>query len=267
MLKTRPTTAALAWSVPIAALVTIASGVGLTVPAVYAQETVNWTLQAKGQDIGNLVAVVVLLASAILHRRGTPRAGLIWLGTLLYLVYAYLVYAMAVHFNGLFLVYVAVLGLSGYAIIHCIGGLRRTETGFPDGGRRRLAAWTLLGTGVLFALRWLSELVPALASGGAPASLGEAGLVVNPIHVIDLSMVLPAFIVTGALAVRDRAAGLFWLGPWLAFSVLMGSSIVAAMVLIATAGFPGTLPPAVMVSVIVILSAVALVRYLPRRAR
>ena len=33
----------------------------------------------------------------------------IWLGTLLYLIYAYLVYAMAVHLNALFLVYVAVL--------------------------------------------------------------------------------------------------------------------------------------------------------------
>ncbi|MBB1508303.1 hypothetical protein [Tessaracoccus sp. MC1756] len=261
MSTTRTSNSALTWSLPIAVLVTMASVVGLMVPAVYAQETANWTLQAKGQDIGNLIAVVVLLLSAREYRRGSTRAGLVWLGTVLYLIYAYVVYAMAVHFNGLFLVYVAVLGLCVYAVVYSIDGLRGHDIAFPDGGRR-LAAWTLLGTGVLFAVLWLSELIPALVFGQVPGSLVEAGLWVNPIHVIDLAMVLPAFIIAGALAPRGRRSGLFWLAPWLAFSVLMGTSIVAAMLLIATAGFDGTLPPTVMVSVVVILSAVALVRYL-----
>ena len=75
--------------------------------------------------------------------------------------------------------------------------------------------------GVLFAALWLSELVPALVTGRTPASLTEAGLWVNPIHVIDLALVLPAFIVTGIAAVRRQGTGRFWLGPWLAFSVLM----------------------------------------------
>lgn len=247
-------------------LVTVASIAGLTVPAVYGLETVNWTLQAKGQDIGNLVAVLVLLVSAQRFRRGSLRAGLIWLGTLLYLVYAYLVYSMAVHFNGLFLVYVAALGLSLYAIVFSIGNLRGRQATFPGGGRRRFAAWTLVATGALFGLLWLSELIPALLAAETPASLQEAGLWVNPIHVIDLSMVLPAFILTGAAALRGRRYGLLWLAPWLVFSVLMGSSIVAAMILIAGAGFTGTLPPAVMVSLVVAVSAVAVWRYLARAA-
>ena len=66
----------------------------------------------------------------------------------------------------------------------------------------------------------------------------------------------------GVAALQGRRHGLFWLAPWLAFSVLMGASIVAAMLLIAAAGYPGTLPPTLMVSIVVAASAVALWRYL-----
>ena len=262
MITQRPPLPVLAWSVVISILVTVASVSGLLLPWVYAQETANWALQARGQDVGNLLAVVALIASAVRFRAGCLRAGLVWLGTLLYLIYAYIVYAMAVHLNALFLVYVAVLGLSTYAVAFTAPGLIARDTSFPDGGRRTLGAWTMIGTGTLFALLWLSELVPALLTGEVPASLAEAGLWVNPIHVIDLAVVLPGFILAGVAALQGRLHGLFWLAPWLAFSVLMGASIVAAMLLIAAAGYPGTLPPTVMVSIVVAASAVALWLYL-----
>ena len=169
---------------------------------------------------------------------------------------------MAVHLNALFLVYVAVLGLSTYAVAFTAPALIAGDRSFPEGGRRSLAAWTLIGTGALFAVLWLSELVPALLAGQVPASLAEADLGVNPIHVIDLAVVLPGFILAGVASLQGRRHGLFWLAPWLAFSVLMGASIVAAMLLIAAAGYPGTLPPTVMVCAVVAASAIALWRSL-----
>ena len=252
------------WSLLVAVLVVVASVSGLTDPDVYAQETANWTTQAKGQDLGNLLAVVVLLVSADRYRRGSARAGLVWLGTLLYLVYAFIVYAVAVHLNGLFLVYVAVLGLSAWAVIFHHGALRRAALTFPSGGIRRTASAVIVTVGLLFTGMWLGELVPALLSGEVPASLVEAGLWVNPIHVIDLSMVLPAFVLTGVAAWRGRGWGLFWLGPWLVFSALMGASIVAAMLLMAGGGGQGTLPPTVLVSVVVLASLAAAAAHLRR---
>ena len=164
-------------------------------------------------------------------QRGSQRAGLVWLGTLLYLVYAFVVYAVAVHFNYLFLVYVAALGLSAWAVILHANRLRGADMQYPPGRPLKVAAGVIIGIGVLFAGLWLSELVPALISGKVPVSLTEAGLWVNPIHVIDLSVVLPGFIVAGVAALQRREHGLFWLAPWLVFSALMGSSIIAAMVL------------------------------------
>ncbi|KAB7745460.1 hypothetical protein GA707_05910 [Nostocoides sp. F2B08] len=250
------------WSVVLSVLVTISSLAGLLDSRVYDRETENWTIQAWGQDLGNLVAVVVLLIAAVRYRSGSHRAGLVWLGTLMYLIYAFIVYAMAVHLNYLFLVYVAVLGLSAWAVIFHVSDVRDRTTAYPPGRPRTVAAWVLILTGVLFAALWLGELVPALVTGSVPAGLTEAGLIVNPIHVIDLSVVLPGFIISGVAALQNRDYGLFWVAPWLTFSVLMGTSIVAAMTLMLVSGVGDSLPPAVLVSLIVVASLVALAGYL-----
>lgn len=250
------------WSVVLAVLVVVSSLAGLLDPRVYEQETENWTIQARGQDLGNLLAMVVLLLAALRYRSGSQRAGLVWLGTLMYLIYAFIVYAMAVHLNYLFLVYVAVLGLSAWAVIFHVSDLRGRTTAYPLGRPRSGAAWVLIVTGVLFAALWLSDLVPALLTGAAPAGLTEAGLIVNPIHVIDLSVVLPGFVIAGVAALQERDHGLFWLAPWLTFSVLMGTSIVAAMALMLASGDGNALPPAVLVSLIVVASLVVVRAYL-----
>ncbi|MFP5415481.1 MAG: hypothetical protein ACLGHZ_01170 [Actinomycetes bacterium] len=261
MASHRPPDPVLAWTTVIVPLVLFASVVGLVDPRPYAQETLNWALQARGQDLGNLIAVAVLVMAALRHRRGSVAAGLVWVGTLLYLVYAYLVYAFAVHLNALFLVYVAVLGLSAWALLFTVPRLRAPVADFPVGPPVRAAGVTLIATGVLFATLWLSELVPALLSGTVPPSLTEAGLIVNPIHAIDLSMVLPGFVIAGTAALSGRRHGLFWTAPWLCFSALMGTSIVAAMILLWASGFPNTLPPTIMVGVIVIVSTAVLGRF------
>lgn len=251
----------MAWSVVISLLVVLSSVAGLADPRVYGQETENWATQARGQDLGNLLAVVVLVVAALRYLKGSRRSGLVWIGALLYLVYAFVIYAMAVHLNYLFLVYVAVVGLSAWGVIFHVNDVRREGIRYPQGRSRMVAALVIIATGVMFAGLWLGELVPALLMGTVPASITDAGLWVNPIHVIDLSMVLPGFIISGVAALNGREHGLFWLAPWLVFSVLMGSSIIAAMVLMTVAGDTDTVPAMVMVSVVVAASLLALRGY------
>ena len=188
------------------------------------------------------------------------------MGTLLYLVYAYVLYAMAVHFNQLFLLYVAALGLSAYAVMFSLDRLRAADLVFAAPGASRLAGYTSITIGVVFAGLWLSELVPATLSDEVPQSVADAGLWVNPVHVIDLALLLPAMVIAGILTLQGREAGLFFVGPLLVFSVLMGTSIVATMVLMALAGTGNTLVPLVMVSLVALASAGAAWRHLQRYA-
>lgn len=242
-------------SLAIAGLVAMASLLGLFADWPYQFETENWALQAQGQDVGNLLAVVVLLVATIRMRAGSVRAAQVWVGAQFYLLYAYLVYAFALHLGRLFLVYVAVLSLIAFSLIAALPAALRV----PTTGRvraRRFGGAVLIGTGALFALLWLSELVPALVSGEVPASLELAGLIVNPVHVIDLSVVLPGMIVVGVLGIRGTPTGALTL-PLLVFSTLMGLSIVAAMILITAAGPVGSVIPAILVGVVVAVSLAA----------
>jgi hypothetical protein len=250
-------------SLGIAVLVTLASLLGLLASWPYKEETENWVLQARGQDLGNLLAVVALIVGAVRMRAGSLGATQLCVGTLFYLLYAYTVYAFAVHFGRLFLVYVAILGLVFYTLIAALPTSARSSE-YPRGAVRVFAAWVLIGTGVLFALLWLSELIPATVSGQAPPSQEVAGLIVNPIHVIDLSVVLPGMIIIGILALRGKQTGLFLAVPALVFSVLMGSSIIAAMILIVMSGDTSGLVPMVMVFVVVGASLAAAIAYARR---
>lgn len=245
----------------IAVLVTFASLLGLFTSSPYVLETENWRLQAQGQDIGNLIGVVVLVTSILLARKGSFRAYLVWLGTLFYLLYAYIIYAVAVHFNSLFLIYVSVLGLTLFTLIFV---LAREQATFEASKVKavKLASYTLIAIGVLFGLLWLSEIIPALISGDVPRSTQDAGLWVNPVYVIDLSTVVPGLLITGYLALKNKRTGKLFLAPWLVFSALMGSSIVAAMLLMLTKGYASIIPPMVMVSAVVLASTVAAAKYL-----
>jgi hypothetical protein len=90
-------------SVIDALLVLLASVAGIFLKGIYARETPSGALQAIGQDIVNLAAVVVLCSAAYFVSKGSVKAFLVWSGVLLYLLYGYSIYAFDIHFNRLFL--------------------------------------------------------------------------------------------------------------------------------------------------------------------
>jgi hypothetical protein len=105
-------------TLPIAFLAMTGSVLSLVFQeAIYGRETSDWAAQSVGQDFANLLAFPVLLGAAFFAARGSMRAHLIWIGLLIYSAYTYAIYAFALHFGPLFLVWVAVFGLSVYALI------------------------------------------------------------------------------------------------------------------------------------------------------
>lgn len=250
-------------SIITAILVAIASILGIFNPLTYSKETANWALQAVGQDIGNLLAIPALVISTFFLTKNSVKAFSIWLGTFLYFIYAYMVYAFFVHFNYLFLVYVAVLGLSFYTII---GGMLEQNlqnlTKALSVKKTKPASILLILIGALFGFLWISELAPALLSGEIPQSLVTAGLWVNPIHVIDLAFVLPGMILTGIFLLKKNPIGFLFAPALVTFSVLMGSSIVANMVLELSKGNMSAIVPFIIVGIIVIVSMVVLILHL-----
>jgi len=199
------------------------------VAGTYARDTANWAQQARAQDVADLVAVCSLAVSAYLASRRSVRGFLTWAGGILFLIYTFAIYAFASTFNGLFLVYVAVLGLATYTFI---GGVLRLDfEAFgklsPIGHRARAPLGVLLiALALIFAILWLSQDVPAIITGTVPSSVTQAGLLSNPIHVLDLALYLPAIFMSGLSLLRNRALGQVFSLPLLVFSMLEGLGIL-----------------------------------------
>lgn len=228
-----------ALSLIAAFLMAVASAAGIYRPDVDANETASWAAQGVGQDIVNLFVVSpALLASAYFVARGSVRALLVWLGLLIYVIYSYLLYSFFVHFNRLFLVYVSVLGLAFWAFVGAASSLSfdRLSSVFDRERKYPGQVLYLLVSGLLFAALWLSDIVPALASGSTPCDLTEVGLPVNPVHVLDLAFVLPAMIVTSVLLWKRNVFGLFFAVPLMVFAAAMGAAIIGMSIVMRTRG-------------------------------
>jgi hypothetical protein len=258
----RPVGLLLSLSVPIAGLAIAASLAGVLSGTTYAAEASNWAAQAVGQDtINATLAYPALLVLAWLAGRGSLRAYLAWLGLLGYSAYSYLLYAGFLHFSGWFLLYVAVLGLSVFALIGGLAALNSDSVAAAFSARTpaRLAGGLLVGLGVLFALLWLSEIVPAAIAGAALPSAVEAGLTTNPVYLLDLAIFLPAMVLVGLLLIRRRPLGFTMAVPLYVWGAVMGIAVLAMFVSMAAHGEAFAVPPVVMMGVTAaIKSAMAL---------
>jgi hypothetical protein len=266
--RTRPAARpefALVAAFPLAGLVAVASLGGLLGPATYARETANWTAQAIAQDWVNLVLLApTLVVTALLALRGSRGGRLLLGGALIYATYTFFIYAFAVHFNALFLVYCAALGLAFYALAALTAGLLGEDVARWFDGRapRRLLGWCLIVLGAVFYALWLAEDVPAIVRGTVPASTAEGGFFTNPVHVLDLALLLPAFLAGGVALLRGRPLG-YALGPMVfTFNVLMGTTIAVIFLFLRARGLGGDLGLVAAFALVVVASLAVLAAFL-----
>ena len=178
-------------------------------------------------------------------------------GAYAYTVYEMLIYAFAVHFNALFLVYCATLGTAGFALVAAVIDLRHGRV-HPDRRGSHIAGALLIALGVAFGAMWLAEDVPATLRNAPPQSLVDSGLFTNPVHVIDLAFVLPLHVIVGVWLWQRRSAGELLAPIVLAFGVVMAASIGAMMV-------PAAIPVTIGMFVVAATTAAVLVRLFQRK--
>ena len=250
-------------SVIDALLVLIASASGIFSKSIYARETPSWAVQGIGQDIANLVAVVVLFIAVYFVNKESFKAILVWSGVQLYLIYAYVIYAFDVHFNSLFLVYVAILGLSMYALVGSVIHLHldRLQAYFSANTKARPVSVFLLVLGILFYFLRLSEDLPALVAGKIPQSITQAYLPTNPVHVLDVGLYLPAMIITALLLWRRKLLGYLLAGPFLVFSILTATAILAIFLVMSMKGMQTSFGIEAIFAIIILVGLVLSVLY------
>jgi hypothetical protein len=191
----------------------------------------------------------------VVAARGSLRAYLGWTGCLAFTAYNYAIYAFSVRFGPLFLVWVAVLGLSVFALVGGLATLQAATVRTRFAARAMpLAAWFLIAVAVSFALLWLSEIVPDLLAGGPSRSATMWEVPTNPVHVLDLALFLPAVVTSGVMLLRRHPFGYATVVGQL---VLLGLTCLPILVTPFVAASRGHEPGwAVMVPIGVVLVAV-----------
>ena len=252
-------------SLPIAILATIVSYAGLFIPDTYARETANWAAQAVAQDIIDLFLIIpFLLITSWLAFKKSRIALLLWSGVLIYLIYTFVLYCFAVHFNQLFIVYCLVLGLSFYAFLYFF--LSQIKDPIASWFSEKVPVKTvgiyLIILSCLFYLLWLSEIIPAIFRNATPATIIETGLLVNPIHALDLSVVLPGFMIIGILLLKKNPLGLLLAPAVLTFCILMDITIGTLMIVMNMRGIETDLSLTVIMGLLAVITLILLVWFL-----
>jgi hypothetical protein len=218
---------------PIGLLIMISSCFGILHPSIYSKETTDWYAQTVGQDFSNLFIVVPLLfISAFFASKGSRIGTIIWLGTMITNVYSFVIYAFALHFNFLFHVYCAILGLSLYSVLYFFN--RNKDVPFKSWFKSSIPIKSvsifLIVLSSLFALLWLSDSLPAALMNRTPDSITKAGLLTNPVQVLDFSFYLPLMIFAGVLLIKKRSIGYLLAPTMILFAALTALNIISLMI-------------------------------------
>ncbi|MFP5218150.1 MAG: hypothetical protein ACLGIG_00220 [Actinomycetes bacterium] len=229
---------------------------------------------ARGTALVLLLATVPLVLVAMrMTARGSARALVVWLGALAHVLYQALMFSLATPLNSLFLLYVAMLGLSLWSagVLVVRTDVRALASRF-DGPPVRLVAGVLATVAVLNALAWLGRIVPTIGSDDPTSILDGSGLTTNPVILQDLALWVPLAVVAAVWLWRRAAPGFLAAGALLVFWTLEGVT-VATDQLFGHAADPSTewATPAAAVlfavlAVVTLVPAVLHVRALDRRS-
>jgi multisubunit Na+/H+ antiporter MnhF subunit len=210
-----------------AVLALVAASWGVVSPTIYARVVApNLRPDALAQDIISVIAAIVLLGLATRQRSGRIRHQIVAIGLLGYLFYSYGIYVIERAYNGFYLVYLAIFALAFWSLIVAGASLRReilARTSLPRSTRLVSASGAILQPTIFYPL-WIGMLLPLMSSGEKIDSLYS-------IVILDLCFIMPAFLVLGVMAYRNRSLGLmllpamFILGFTLIFSLAIAELV------------------------------------------
>jgi hypothetical protein len=227
-------------SITIAVFATFASAGGLLLNGLY-RDNLFVTSAWKGNDVVTLLLAVPLLVMAMIYSKsGSRKASLIWMGVLDYMLYNYAFYLFGAAFNWFFLLYVALLGLSIFALI--FGLIHLDLNGIIGQIRERMpvgwiAAYMLfVATGL--SLIYIAQSLGFIFTGEVPAIVTNTGHPTNVVFALDLTLLVP-FLVLGAIwLIRRKPWGFVLAGILTIKGPLYTIVLTAGSLWAANAGVP-----------------------------
>lgn len=222
---------------------------------VYRHMSANVAPQGIAQDYVTLFMAIPLLISGMLWAgKGSLRGRFLLAGTLGYFLASYLFYLVMGMYNFLFLVYVALTGLSFFAFALALYSFepKTLAVRFNEGTPVRFSGIFLIANGVAIGLMWLGIVVPPLLDGTVvpPQVEHYTTLIVQG---LDLAILLPLSVVSGIAFMRKRPLGYLLAPTYFVFLSILMTALVAKIIAMGVLG-QNVMPAAVIIPAITAVS-------------
>ncbi len=208
---------------------------------IYRYDTLLIGAGLRGTDVVTLLVGLPLLIWAIMsYQRGSLRGGMLLSGALSYFLYNAASLALGAAYNSLFLLYIAGFSAGLFAfglVLTAIEDKRLVENVSSRMAHRGIAIF-LIVAGVVTALIWLIDIVPALLQGDVPATLGSYTTIIT--YVLDLGIITPAAVLAGVLLLRRAPWGYRLAASLLVLNLMIGLAVIAQTVSQLLAGYAFT---------------------------
>jgi len=213
----------------LACLSLTAAGIGMLRQDIYGSVVTNdWLPGIVSQDAITILAALILLALAVAVTDGHRKLQIVALSLLPYLFYAYGIYVIERLYTSLYLLFMAIFGLSFWSMVY--GAMSIDVDALRDAGMSKavkvLSIVDLFFTAVLFYALWTGRLIPMMQTG-EKAEFGYS------IFILDMAFVMPAIVISAALLIRKHPVGL----------VLAPVLFLKAFTLLFSVGLGGLLKP------------------------
>ena len=206
---------------------------------IYQHMSAEVAIQGIAQDYITLsIGIPLLLLSLYFAGNGSLKWRFVLAGTLGYFLVTYLFYLVMAMYNQLFLSYAFLMGASFFALALTILSfdLSKLHATFNEKTPVKFVGVFLIFNAFSIAFLWLSIVLPPLFEGSLyPKEVEHYTTLI--VQGIDLGLLLPLAVVSGALLIRKKISG-YLLGPvYIVFLSLLMTALVAKIVIMGMNGY------------------------------
>jgi hypothetical protein len=166
----------------------------------------------------------------------------------------------------MFVFYCFTLGSSFYLFVLLITELYRFDikSWFENRLPLKSIASLLIIIALMFYGLWFSDILPAIFNNSVPESVSNYSLLTNPVHVLDISFMLPGLIITSVLLIKRKKTGFILAPILLVFTIMLSLSLIAMAVLLKVRNVSENLSLVWIFSLLAISSCIFLYLFLRR---
>lgn len=195
--------------------------------------------QGIAQDYITLfVAVPLLFISIFMVKKKSLKGRYLLAGTFGYILVTYLFYLTMAIYNALFLVYIALAGLSFFSLFVIVRTFNSDEVPalFKDRTPVKFAGGFLIFNAISIGFLWLSIVVPPLLNGTIiPVQVEHYTTLI--VQGYDLALLLPAGAICGKLLYQKKPLGYLWAPIYFVFLSILMIALTAKIIAMHSLGY------------------------------